>query len=305
MGTTGHLVAFDEKTYRAVMIRYWLGRRSRLHLLAAFAAFWLAGCGNPPYPRGTVDSLFPTGQHPVFSTKQVLDRTLNIARVDNAPITLNKGPVLLFVHGSPGDWKAWSYYLRAPELAGFATRLAVDRPGFGGSRADGVMPNLREQAALLTELIPPGKKAIVVGHSLGGPLVAWMAIDAPDRVCGAVSIAGSLSSLYEAPRWYNQLADWALVSWAIPAEMIQSNHEMMPLEGELAKLEPFLVKLQVPLIVMQGGKDSLVDPRTADEVEKHMSKTWVTVQRLPLENHFVLWEKPQLVVDAIRSLPCV
>ena len=86
--------------------------------------------------------------------------------------------------------------------------------------------------------------------------------------------------------------------------MIQSNHEMMPLVAELAKLELFLGKLQVPLIVMQGGKDSLVDPRTADEVEKHMSKTWVTVQRLPLENHFVLWEKPQLVVDAIRSLPC-
>jgi pimeloyl-ACP methyl ester carboxylesterase len=166
------------------------------------------------------------------------------------------------------------------------------------------MPNLREQAALLTELIPPGQKAIVIGHSLGGPLVAWMAIDAPDRVCGAVSIAGSLSSLYEAPRWYNQLADWSLVSWAIPAEMIQSNHEMMPLAGELAKLEPFLGKLQVPLIVMQGGKDSLVDPRTADEVEKRTSKAWVTVQRLPLENHFLLWEKPQLVIDAIRSLPC-
>ena len=286
------------------MIHRWPGRRSRLPLLTALATLWLAGCGNPPYPRGTVDSLFPQGQRPVFATLQVRDRPLNMARVDNAPNTQTKGPMLLFVHGSPGDWKAWSYYLSAPELAGFATRLAVDRPGFGGSRAGGVMPNLREQAALLTELIPAGQKAIVIGHSLGGPLAAWMAIDAPDRVCGAVSIAGSLSSRHEAPRWYNQLADWALVSWAIPAEMIQSNHEMMPLAGELARLEPFLGKLQVPLIVMQGGKDSLVDPRTADEVEKRTSKTWVTVQRLPLENHFVLWEKPQLVVDAIRSLPC-
>ena len=286
------------------MIRYWLWRECRLPLSVALTVLWLAACGNPPYPRGSVESLFPQGQHPVFSATQAQDRTLNMARVVNAPNTQNKGRILLFVHGSPGDWKAWSYYLRAPELAGFATRLAVDRPGFGGSRAGGVMPNLREQAALLTELIPPGQKTIVIGHSLGGPLVAWMAIDAPDRVCGAVSIAGSLSSLYEAPRWYNQLADWALLSWAIPAEMIQSNHEMMPLVAELAKLELFLGKLQVPLIVMQGGKDSLVDPRTADEVEKHMSKTWVTVQRLPLENHFVLWEKPQLVVDAIRSLPC-
>jgi pimeloyl-ACP methyl ester carboxylesterase len=283
------------------MSQLWLGGSLRLFIALATTA--LAGCGNPPYPRGTVDSLFPTGQRPAFATVQVQNRTLNVARVDNAQNA--KGPMLLFIHGSPGDWKAWSYYLRSPELARMGTRVAVDRPGFGGSTAGGVMPNLREQAALLTQLIPPGQKAIVVGHSLGGPLVAWMAIDAPDKVCGAVSIAGSLSSLYEAPRWYNLLASWAVVSWAIPPEMIQSNHEMMPLADELAKLEPLLGKLQVPLIVMQGGKDSLVAPRTADEVEKRSSKAWVTVQRLPLENHFVLWEKPQLVIDAIRSLPCV
>lgn len=279
-----------------------LGGCLRLPLLIALTTTALAGCGNPPYPRGSVDSLFPTGQRPDFTTVQVHNGTLNMARVGNAQYSMKL--MLLFVHGSPGDWKAWSYYLRSPELANVGTRVAVDRPGFGGSISGGVVPNLREQAAMLTQLIPPGQKAIVVGHSLGGPLVAWMAIDAPEKVCGAVSIAGSLASLYEAPRWYNWLADSALVSWAIPAEMIQSNNEMMPLAAELAKLAPFLSKLQVPLIVMQGGKDSLVDPRTADEVEKHSSKTWVKFQRLPLENHFVLWEKPQLVVDAIRSLPC-
>jgi pimeloyl-ACP methyl ester carboxylesterase len=212
--------------------------------------------------------------------------------------------MLLFVHGSPGDWKAWAHYLQSPELACFSSRVAVDRPGFGGSRSGGVMPDLRAQAAMLTKLIPKGQKAIVVGHSLGGPLVAWMAIDAPDKVCGAVSIAGSLSSAHEAPRWYNHLADLPLVKWVIPAEMVESNHEMMPLADELAKLEPYFVQLQVPLIVMQGGKDSLVDPVTADEVEKHSPRIWVRVQRLPMENHFLLWEKPQLVIDAIQSLPC-
>lgn len=53
------------------------------------------------------------------------------------------------------------------------------------------MPKLRAQAALLTELIPKGQKAIVRGPSLGCPLVAWMAVDAPEKVRGAVSIAGS------------------------------------------------------------------------------------------------------------------
>jgi len=272
--------------------------------MAAISSLFLAACGNPPYPRGSVDSLFAQSERPVFSKVEVGDRTLSLARVESTKTPRPNAPMLLFVHGSPGDWKAWAHYLKAPELAGFSSRIAVDRPGFGGSRSGGVLPDLRAQAALLAELIPKGQKAIVIGHSLGGPLVAWMAIDAPDKVCGAVSIAGSLSSAHEAPRWYNQMADSALLNWAIPAEMVESNHEMMPLSAELAKLEPFFAKLQVPLIVMQGGKDSLVDPATADEVEKRSPKAWVRVQRLPLENHFVLWEKPQLVIDAIQSLPC-
>ena len=265
----------------------------------------LAGCGNPPYPRGAVESLFEPAQRPVIAAVHAGGRVLNTARVDNAatPMAANR-PALLFLHGSPGDWKAWAPYLKAPELAEFSTRIAVDRPGFGGSHAGGVMPHLREQAALLTALIPPGKKAIVVGHSLGGPLAAWMAIDAPDRVCAAVSIAGSLSSKHEAPRWYNRVADLGLLAWAIPAELIQSNYEMMPLATELIALESALGKLRVPLVLMQGGNDSLVDPATTDEVVKRSPAAWLTVQRLPLESHFVLWEKPEVVIQTILGVPC-
>ena len=212
--------------------------------------------------------------------------------------------MLLFIHGSPGDWKAWSYYLKTPELAGFSSRVAVDRPGFGASDGGRVVTDLRQQAVLLTALIPAGQKAIVVGHSLGGPLAAWMAIDAPEKVCGALSIAGSLSSRLEEPRWYNQLADLALLRWAVPREMAWSNQEMMPLSGELLKLEAAMSQLRAPLLVIQGGKDSLVDPLTVNDVEKHAPPAWLKVMRLPDETHFVLWEKPQIIVDAIKDMSC-
>lgn len=276
----------------------------RLPLWSILSVLGLSGCGNPPYPHGTVETLFADAQPPVISTVQVQGRTLNTVRVDSTSTAPGKGPMLLFVHGSPGDWKAWANYLKAPELATYSTRIAVDRPGFGGSAAGGVMPSLRAQAALLAQLIPAGQKAIVIGHSLGGPLVAWMAIDAPDRVCGAVSVAGSLSSKYEEPRWYNKVVDSGLVGWAIAPEMVQSNVEMMSLSNELTTLEQQLGALRVPLIVMQGAKDSLVVPASADEVEQRAPKAWLTVQRLPQENHFVLWEKPELVIAAIRSLRC-
>jgi pimeloyl-ACP methyl ester carboxylesterase len=279
--------------------------RKHLQWLSAIVVTLVAGCSNPPYPRGAMESLYPDGKYPTLSTVQVQGRYVGVAQVIAPHAEPSHAPVLLFIHGSPGDWKAWAHFLDAGELPTFDTRIAVDRPGFGASGAGQVMPDLRAQAALLAKLIPSGRKAIVIGHSLGGPIAAWMAVDAPDQVCGAISLAGSLSSKYEAPRWYNYLADVALVRWAIPQEMVWSNQEMMPLSQELEKLENALPTLHVPLLLLQGSKDSLVDPRTVDEVQKHAPARWLSVQRLPDANHFFLWEDPQLVNNAIRSLPCV
>ena len=280
----------------------------RIMTLTAFVAALggLVACGNPPYPRGSAEQLFAGSTTPTMAQQIVQGHVISTARVQAEPGSpaTRSGTLLLFVHGSPGDWKAWSYYLKTPELAGFAGRVAVDRPGFGASGGGRVVTDLRQQAALLSALIPAGQKALVIGHSLGGSIAAWMAIDAPEKVCGALSIAGSLSSRFEEPRWYNLLADSALLRWAIPGEMAWSNQEMMPLSGELRKLEAAMSQLRTPLLLIQGGKDSLVDPRTADEVEKRAPRTWLKVLRFPAETHFVLWEKPQIIVDAIKDMSC-
>lgn len=270
------------------------------------AAASVVACGNPPYPRGPAEQLFAGNALPTMRQQVVAGQPINMASVpgDTKSSSAGNNKILLFVHGSPGDWKAWSYYLKTPELAGFANRIAVDRPGFGGSGKGLVVTDLRQQAARLAELIPPGQKAIVVGHSLGGPLAVWMAIDAPDKVCGVVSIAGSLSSRFEEPRWYNLMADASVLRWAVPSEMVWSNQEMMVLSAELGKLEAAAAQLRIPVTMIQGGKDSLVDPKTVDEFEKRAPAAWLKIKNLPAETHFVLWEKPQIIVDAIKDMSC-
>jgi uncharacterized protein len=270
------------------------------------AAASVVACGNPPYPRGSADQLFAGSTLPTMGLQTVQGQTINTATVprDAKSALAGTNTLVLFVHGSPGDWKAWSYYLKTPELAGFAKRIAIDRPGFGASGKGVVVTDLQQQAKLIAGLIPPGQKAIVVGHSLGGPLAVWMAINSPDKVCGVVSIAGSLSSRYEEPRWYNLMADSALLGWAVPLEMRWSNQEMMSLARELGKLEAAVGQLRIPVTLVQGGKDSLVDPKTVDEFEKVAPNAWLKIKALPNETHFVLWEKPQIIVDAIKEIPC-
>ncbi len=263
------------------------------------ALLLLAACSNPPYPRGDVEALYPAPPRPAIQTVVVGGRSLQFAEMP-----AGAGTPMLFVHGSPGDWKAWARYLDAPGLAGQGPRRAIDRPGFGGSGAGAVMPDLRSQAEMIAALIPAGRPAVLVGHSLGGPLVAWIAIDHPEKVCGLVMVAGSVAPDLEAPRWYNRAAESRLLSWALPDELLWSNREILTLRPELQKLDREWTRLQRPVIAIQGLKDQLVDPYTVDYLETRVPEQWLKVVRVPDQGHFLLWDRPATVMDAMLSLPC-
>jgi pimeloyl-ACP methyl ester carboxylesterase len=72
----------------------------------------IAACGNPPYPRGSIDQLFANTTAPVISQQVIDGHIINMARIDS-PVSVTQGAnktMLLFIHGSPGDWKAWSRF---------------------------------------------------------------------------------------------------------------------------------------------------------------------------------------------------
>lgn len=273
-----------------------------LRPLLCVAVALTASCShqsNPPYPRGSIETLYPTEPRPVLRQVSVQGRTLQLAEMKGSGHT-----PLLFLHGSPGDWQAWARYLDAPGLSAYSPRMAVDRPGFGGSGQGAVVTDLRAQATLIAELIPVGSPAIVVGHSLGGPLVGWLLLDHPEKFCGGVMVAGAIAPDLEAPRWYNRLAQTWLVQWLAPKEILWANTEIMALQRELQKLDAHWSQLRRPLIVLQGDRDELVDPNTADYAERHIPPSWLQVQRVPEQGHFVLWNQPEKVIAAINSLAC-
>ena len=263
----------------------------------------LAACIGPPYPRGDIERLYPQPPRPELRSIDIDGRALRVAvmpgRADGTP--------LFFIHGSPGDWTAWARYLDSTALSGSGTRYAFDRPGFGGSMPGAVITDLQQQAdhiAAAMRVLEPQRPAVLVGHSLGGPLVAWIALRHPEQVCGGVMVAGSLAPALEAPRWYNRLAASWLGRWLAPDEMQWSNDEMLPLQSELMRLDAAWPSLHRPLIAIQGERDELVDPRTADYVEQRAPAAWLRVERIADQGHFVLWQQPQRVTDAINALPC-
>lgn len=98
-------------------------------------------------------------------------------------------PVLL-LHGQPGSARDWDLVRAA--IGERAQTLAPVRPGWDRHSA---AADLAENArAALNALDGVGaERATVVGHSFGGAIAAWLAIDHPERVGALVLAAPSAS----------------------------------------------------------------------------------------------------------------
>jgi pimeloyl-ACP methyl ester carboxylesterase len=108
-----------------------------------------------------------------------------------------RAPRLILVHGTPGSASGWADYLTDPPPG--VEVVALDRPGFGESGPDHAVTPLADQAAAVVALFPSdGRPVLLLGHSLGGPIVARVAADHPERVAAVVLLAASLDPAQEA-----------------------------------------------------------------------------------------------------------
>lgn len=211
---------------------------------------------------------------------------------------------VLFVHGSPGTWEGWKGYLTDPELRTAARLLAVDRLGFGGSERGKTEPSLAKQAAALAAVLEsePGPPAIVVGHSLGGPIAARLAMDRPDLVAGLLLIAPSIDPAEEQHHWYNVAGATMVVQWFLAIDWTVSNRELWPLKKELTAMLPLWKTVRCPTVLVQGLADDLVPPGNAAFAERSLSAGNLRVDRYPGENHFILWKRPETVRAPLLEL---
>ena len=65
--------------------------------------------------------------------------------------------------------------------------------------------------------------------------------------------------------------------------------------------QPRWSEIRVPVTVIQGGKDNLVPPANADFLGRVLLNAPVTMVRPPEANHFLVWEKPELIREAVLN----
>lgn len=233
---------------------------------------------------------------------------MTINYVENGDITK---PAVLFVHGSPGSWKDFWEYLIIAELKNNAHLVSVDRPGWKESTCRTpddqacFYPFLKKQSMYLGPLVKKLNEqnnhqgVILVGWSFGGPLIAQLSYDYPEMIKGLVFVASPFDPKLTHPRWYNYFSQG--FSWLMPKKLKKSNDEMMPLSEQLKQMTEVWQGVNVPIWVIQGSKDDLVDRENLDYAKILFADKKAQFTEVPLSGHLVIWEQKSIVVEKINQ----
>jgi pimeloyl-ACP methyl ester carboxylesterase len=248
----------------------------------------------------TAEYFSGSGWKPALSSYEALGKTIHYVEIGDSSL-----PLVVFVHGSPGSWSAFSGFLRDSALLSRFHMISIDRPGFGGSEAGKPEPSLAIQAGILKPLIERkrnGQPVILAGHSYGGPVIVRFAADYPDLTSGLLILAGSVDPDLEKTMWIQWPLSWRAFRWIIPEGLDVSNREILPLRKELEAMLPAWERITAPTLIIQGGKDKLVPAANGPFAKEKLQNAETELQLLPDENHFFIWTKPGLVRDALIKL---
>lgn len=268
-----------------------------------FFFFLLPGCLSFRISQKDLEKKFKNSQiKPVLHNLRMEGRKIHYAEIgkDSAPL-----PLVFFVHGSPGSWSAWIDFFKDEELLQKVKMVAPDRPGFGESDYGQTEISLQKQAACMKAVLEKYQThhpLILIGHSLGGPLIAQMAMDYPDLADALIFVAPSIDPELEKVYWYQRAADWSVVRWALPGSIKASNQEILPLKGELEKMLPHWKDIRQRCIYIHGTEDSLVPVENTNFAKKMLKNAKTDYIIIEGMSHFVPWQRPELIKKAILKL---
>jgi pimeloyl-ACP methyl ester carboxylesterase len=104
-----------------------------------------------------------------------------------------RGPLVVMVHGFPESWYSWRHQMTPIAQAGF-TACAIDVRGYGGSDKPYpveayAMEHMIADIVGVIEALSPDKRAVLIGHDWGSPIVWNTALVRPDRVRAVCSLS--------------------------------------------------------------------------------------------------------------------
>lgn len=171
--------------------------------------------------------------------------------------------------------------------------IAIDRLGFGYSNF-GEAEDLNVQAKVISNFVYQIKNdqpIVLVGHSMGGPVIVKMVTLYPERYDNLVILSGAIDPDAEKPEKWRRIIMSKPLRYLIPRALRPANDELWWLKDDLVKMKPALQIVSSKVVIIHGTKDPLVPYSNM----KFMLKEFTNAKKIDTisikgANHFIPWE---------------
>jgi pimeloyl-ACP methyl ester carboxylesterase len=253
-----------------------------------------------------------------------------VSSADGVPIAYEvrgQGPTtLVFVHGWSCDRNYWRHQMDA--FQGEYKVIALDLAGHGASgkgRTAWNIPNFANDVAAVVRAVD-ARNVVLIGHSLGGPVVAEAGLLLPDRVIGVIGVDAFFDAWADpahakmtdqlrpnfaaGTRAFVRKALFLPTSPAALADSISDAMAAAPPEMALPALDSMLAwardrqaaavsALRAPtgLIMVAGGRAG-----TAKFQRSREGRPGLGVEEVPGTGHFIMLEVPSAFNARLREM---
>jgi pimeloyl-ACP methyl ester carboxylesterase len=227
-----------------------------------------------------------------------------------------QGPkTIIFVHGWTCDETSWAAQVAA--LKGDYRVVTLDLPGHGQSEApapDQFSMELFAQAVEAVRAEVGADKVVLVGHSMGGPVIRQYALDHPEHVAGLVAVDGQLdvrplANVRGVPTPTREMRNGMIGTMFGPntSPELQAQIRAMMMKapdataaGAMASMfdpkNQSEARIMAPALTMFAGTNR----NAADQSTREMVPNW-TSEQFEGTGHFVMMEQPDKFNAELRD----
>jgi pimeloyl-ACP methyl ester carboxylesterase len=143
---------------------------------------------------------------------------------------------------------------------------------------------------------------ILIGRSYGGPIASFITAVNQSKVKALLLISNAADPRLEKFWWFSKPIQSKLGKLLFRKSINVSSDEKFSHQNELQEMLPKWQQITQPTIVLQGGKDIIIDPYNGKFTDSMLVNAPHQYIFLPQNGHLISNESPRLIKECLMEL---